>query len=220
MVTTSHIVKKIVNDRPMLQQAMAKEIISYGALAEQLAKEIEAELGKEVKHSAIVMALRRYAEQLSKRDIDVEVFDYSSELTMKTNLVDINAVRSNTLLKRFNVLYAMIDYEKGDFINIVESSNEISIVTNERNLEKIKKFLKDEKTLQIEKNLISITLQLSNLFIKTPGVISRITSELAWEDINIYELITTMTEMTIIIHKKHLTRAYNVLQSMIEKGKE
>lgn len=220
MVTISHIVKKIVNEQPMLQQAMAKEIISYGALAEQLIEQIEHELGKKIKHSAVVMALRRHAEQLNKRDVRIGVFDYSSELTMKTNLVDINVVRSNTLLKRFNELYLMIDYEKGDFLNTVESSNEIAVVTNERNLEKIKEFLKKEKILRLEKNLIAITMHLSKEFIKTPGVISKITSELAWENVNIFELITTMTEMTVIIHKDDLTRAYNVLQAMIEKGKK
>jgi aspartokinase len=220
MVTISHIVKKIVNESPMLQEAMAREIVSYGALADYLTKQIETELGKEVKHSAIMMALRRYSEELSKKRTKIDVFDYSSELTMKTNLVDINVVRSSTLLKRINQLYSIVDYEKGDFFNTVESSNEIAIVTNERNLDQIKKFLKNENILRLEKNLISITMLLSKQFLKTPGVISRITSELSWENINIFELITTMTEMTIIIHKKDLARAYNILEDMMENCKK
>ena len=47
---------------------MGKELISHGNLAEQLKPGIEKELGKKVKESAIVMALRRYQEDLQGFD--------------------------------------------------------------------------------------------------------------------------------------------------------
>ena len=59
MVTVSHLVKKYVSENTFLLEAMGKELISHGNLAEQLKPEIEQELGKKVKESAIVMALRR-----------------------------------------------------------------------------------------------------------------------------------------------------------------
>jgi hypothetical protein len=62
MVTISHLINKIVSSRPILHDAIEQGIISYGNLAEQLTPEIEEELNKKVKHSAVVMALRRYAE--------------------------------------------------------------------------------------------------------------------------------------------------------------
>lgn len=57
MVTVSHIVNKLVNDKTFLHESMHHGVISNNSLATLLKPEIEIELGKEVKHSAIVMAL-------------------------------------------------------------------------------------------------------------------------------------------------------------------
>ena len=64
MVTISHLVKKKIEDKPFLQEALRRKLINYGALADELKPEIEKELQKKVKHSAVMMALRRLADQL------------------------------------------------------------------------------------------------------------------------------------------------------------
>ena len=82
MVTISHLVKKIVKDSPFLEEALSRKIVSYGNLAEQITERLEEELDKKIKHSAVVMALRRYAEELKQfipnRKI---VFKYSFPLS-------------------------------------------------------------------------------------------------------------------------------------------
>ena len=49
MVTISHVVQKLVDDRVYIQESMDKDIISYASLAKQLQPEIEDELSKPVK---------------------------------------------------------------------------------------------------------------------------------------------------------------------------
>ena len=44
MVTISHIVNKLVDEKIYLQEAIAKGIASYGSVAKQLKPEIEKEL--------------------------------------------------------------------------------------------------------------------------------------------------------------------------------
>jgi hypothetical protein len=60
MVNVSHIVNKLVDDKVFLQEGLHHGVISDTALATVLKYEIEIELGKEVKYSAIVIALRKY----------------------------------------------------------------------------------------------------------------------------------------------------------------
>src|SRR3989338_10719653 len=107
MVTISHLAKKIVKDRPLLEQAIARGIVNYAALAKHIHKQIESELGKPVKESAIVMALRRHAEELTYRE-QKSKFDYRSELTIKTNLIDINLVKSLSLIATLKHLHSVI----------------------------------------------------------------------------------------------------------------
>jgi aspartokinase len=54
-------------------------------------------------------------------------------------------------------------------------------------------------------------------FLTTPGVIFTAIRRLAWEQINIYEIVSTMTELTFILGKKDSMKAYNALQEFVSK---
>jgi len=216
MVTISHVVQKIINDKIFLLEPMSRGIIAYGSLAEQLKPEIEEELGKQVKNHAIVMALRRYKETLKTKHKDI-VFDYSSEIILKTDMCDIAVLRSPSLLNKLKHLYDIIDFEKGDILNIIHGRHEVSVVTNERYRKKLIDLLKEEKILNAENNLVSLTLTYSKDFLYTPGIIFNVVRNIAWENINIYEIVSTNTELTFILNKKDGIKGYKVLERLVEK---
>ncbi len=218
MVTVSHLVKKAVSENSFLLEAMSKELISYGNLAEQLKPEIEQELGKKVKDSAIVMALRRYAEELQDYDKKIKKFKFQGEIIIRTNIMDFNVTKSNNLLNKIKNIYSLVDFERGDTLNIILGSNEISIVANEKYKKKLSNFLKGEKILDKKSDLVALTIIFEGKdFFTTPGVIFTAIRKLAWEQINIYEIVSTMTELTFIISKKDSMKAYNALQELVGK---
>jgi len=218
MVTASHLVKKYVSENSFLQEAMSKELISYGNLAEQLKPEIEQELGKKVKESAIVMALRRYAEELHDFDKKIRKFKFHGEIIMRTNIIDFNVIKSSNLLNKIKNIYNLVNFDKGDTLNIILGSNEVSIVANERYKDKLSNFLKGEKILNKEFDLVALTIVFEGeSFFTTPGVIFTTIRKLAWEQINIFEIISTMTELSFILSKKDSMKAYNVLQELVGK---
>lgn len=216
MVTISHLVGKIVSSRPILHEAVAQGIISYGNLAEQLIPEIEEELNKKIKHSAVVMALRRYAESVEKRYVKPK-FDYNSEIIMKTNLCDVSVRKSPALFSKLKKIYTIVNYAQGDVLNVIHGNYEVSIISNMRHLEKIKKELKGEKILNIEKDLVSLSLSFSGDFLHTPGIISTAARKLNWENVNIYELVSTLTELTFIVSKKDSAKGYSALQRLVSE---
>jgi aspartokinase len=217
MVTVSHVAQKLVRDRVFVLEAMSRGIVSFGSLAEQLKPDIEMELGKKVKHHAIVMALRRYAETLKEKS--KVSFDYTSEIILKTDICDIAVRRSPTLLDTLKELYDIVDFETGDILNAVHGRYEVSIVTNERYREKALKFLKGENILNVETGLVSLTLTFSKDFLYTPGVIFNIVRNLAWDNINIFEIVSTNTELTFILNKEDAVRGYEVLERVVGKGR-
>ena len=218
MVTVSHLVKKYVSENSFLLEAMSKELISHGNLAEQLKPEIERELQKKVKESAIVMALRRYEEELHGFDKNIKRFKFQGEIVMRTNIMDFNVVKSGKLLNKIKNIYSLVDFSKGDTLNIILGSNEVSIVANEKYREKLSDFLKGEKILNKEFDLVSLTIIFEGKgFLTTPGVVFTAIRKLAWEQINIYEIVSTMTELTFILSKKDSMKAYNVLQELLVK---
>jgi aspartokinase len=217
MVTIAHIVKGMIKDKPFLQEALGKRLIAYGNLAEQILPKIEQELNKKIKHSAVVMALRRYSDELNNTINNNQALDFNCEINLKTNLCAINISKSkktSTIAKEF---YGIVDLDKGDTLNIISGNFEQSIITNEKYQEKILKALKGEKILTKQSNLVSLSLKFPDKFYETPGMIFNIIRQLAWENINIYEIISTHTELSILLKEKDSSKAYECLQSLISK---
>jgi len=218
MVTVSHIVKKVISGQPFVEEGLANGIISVANLAEKMLPEIEKELGKKVRHAAIVMALRRYGDEISEHRKRIKEFDYSGELIIRTNISDFTFVKSISLMTKLKTIHNLVNFERGDTLNFIVGSNEVSIILNEKYEEKLAKFLSGEKILNKEAGLVALTIIFkSEEFPETPSVIFNVVRKLAWENINIYEIISTMTELTFILSKKDSMKAYDVLQELVGK---
>jgi len=215
MVTVSNIVQKLVDDRVFIQESIYRDIISFALLAKQLKPEVQNLLGKQVKKHAIEMALRRYSEKIKQNHKNI-LFDYSSDIIMKTQICDISVQKTPSLVTMLKKMYDIVDFEKGDILNIIHGNFEVSIITNERNKKKFLELLKKEKIQNVEENLISLSMTFSKDFLYTPGVIFNIIRNIAWDNINIFEIVSTNTELTFIIHKKDAMKGYNALEKLIK----
>lgn len=214
MVTISHTVQKLIDQKIYIQEAMNKDVISYSSLARQLKPEIEEILEKTVKTHAIEMALRRYTKQIQQKHKNI-FFDYSSDLIMKTKICDISVSKSPKIIEKLKKLYDIVQFERGDILNIIQGSTELSIVTNERYKDQFLDILKTEKIFNVEENLTSLTMTFSKEYLHTPGVIFNIIRNVAWENVNIFEIVSTNTELTFIIHKKDAVKGYKALEKLI-----
>ena len=218
MVTISHIVKKIIKEQPFVEEGLGNGIISAAGLAEEILPKIEKELGKKVRHPAVVMALRRFSEEIAANRKSLKSFDYTGEILMKTNIADFTFVKSPSLLTKLRTIHNLVNFERGDTLNIILGNNEVSIITNEKHVPKLVHFLAGEKIINKEKELVSVTIIFTkDDFTHTPGIIFDAARKLAWNNINIYEIVSTMTELTFILHKKDSMKSYEVLQEKVSK---
>ncbi|MBU0535957.1 MAG: ACT domain-containing protein [Nanoarchaeota archaeon] len=215
MPTISHIVEHIVKERPLLQEAIIEDIVNYASVAESIKPEVEKALEKEVKLSAIVMALRRVAETVRRKAPQTK-FDYNSEIFMKTQVCDIGVLKSPTFFSKLKHIYSIVDYERGDTLNIIQGNYEVSIISNEKYLDKIKKSLAGEKIVRADKELVIVGMIFPKEYVEHPGVIATITRKLAWNGVNILEVISTFKELNFVVGKNDATKAYNALQELIE----
>jgi hypothetical protein len=218
MVTISHVVQDVLKRQVLIQEAINHGIVSYNKLAQMLKPQIEQELGREVKHSAVVMALRRNSEKF-KKSATQPVFSYSIE-TIKTDITYIVLEESSSLLSQLEKLYGVIDFKKGGILNIIQGNYEIAIIINHRYKEKVLDMLAEEKVLDTVDDLVSISLTYSKNFLFTPGILYDVSRFLAWENINAIDIILTKTELSLIIDKKDLMRCYKTLGRFAENNEE
>jgi len=215
MATVSHIVNKLVDDKIYLRESVSKGIASYGSVAKHLKPEIENELGKPVEHFAIVAALRRYGEKVEQRTKDIKFNTKSSEVNLKTNIIDINVLKTQGIFDKLKRIYDVIDFERGDILHIIYGRNSVTIVTNQRYKDQIYKFLQNEKINNTKEELVALSFTIGKELIDVPGVLSQIIRNFAWENINIIEIISIDLEMTFIVKEKDAIRGYQVLQQLI-----
>lgn len=216
MVTISHAVKDILKRHVLIQEAINHDIVSFNKLALMLKPELERELDKKVKTSAIVMALRRASENF-KKTATKPIFSYSIE-TIKTDISYIALEESPNVLNKLEKLYGIIDFKKGGILNIIQGNFEIAIIINSKYKDKVLGILDGENILETIDNLVSISLTYSKNFLYTPGIIYDVSRFLAWENINAVDIILTKTEFSLIIDKKDLMRCYSTLGRFAENN--
>lgn len=215
MVTISHVVNKMIDDNIYLQEAIGKGIASFGSVAKKLKPGIEEELRKEVAHYAVVAAIRRYSEKLNLRFKDIKFNPDNSEVNLKTNVIDINVLRTPSLFDKLKRIYDIINFEKGDILHIIYGRNTVSIVTNERYKQDICEFLQNEKIINIGENMVSLSFTIGKDLINIPGVLFQIVRNFAWENINIIEVISMDLEITFIVQERDAVRGYKALERLI-----
>ena len=217
MVTVSAIVKKLVNEKPLLQEGLRQGIINFAALAERIKPQVEQQFGVSINDAAVIMALRRHSEEIKANDVKKIRFEPHVQLTLKTNLIYFSVKRSPQLFKKLEALYKSFNYEAGDTFNVIHGNYEVSIITNDKYEKNVLTGLEREQITTNEKNLVSISMALEKDFLYTPGVLFAVTRKLYWDNINIFEIVTTATELTFIFQKGDAMKAYASIQEIIEE---
>lgn len=205
MVTISHLVLKYVEVRPFLQEAFMQDIVSYASLAKKIRPDIEKELGKKVKHSAVVMALRRAKDKVNKKNTRLDLSN-SLEIVLKNNLYNVTVKRKLDSVKKVE------NNLKSEFIKIF-GDDCIDLIFNKTHYDKVKSILEDYK-INEEFDLSKVKIKYSEDFKNKPGVIAAITRRLAWNDISIKHFLTTSKEIMVFIDSKKGAKAYNILSGL------
>lgn len=209
-------VKQIIDQSPFVSELLVLDVISFSNLSKFIQPKVEEKMGKEVKNAAIVMAIRRYTEDLKteKSALSQEKLQY--EISMKTNIYDVNFVRNNSFMSKLDYLYKQVDLNKGDFLNLTLGTHEISLAVSDKYKEVVDELVKDEIILHKTDDLVALTIQFNGNFLKTPGIMYLATRKLAWENINLIEIVSTMNDLTFIISRQDSMRAFSVLQTFFD----
>ena len=67
-------------------------------------------------------------------------------------------------------------------------------------------------------DLVALSLVFTGDFLQTPGIVYEAVRRLAWEEINVIEIVSTMNELTFVIKREDSMQAFEVLQSFLAKS--
>ena len=216
MKATHVIVEEIIKKSPFLEEALAEGIINLSSLSRQIKPEIDEELHKDVQIGAIVMALKRLSPKFDpKLKIKVKkVINKLGDITVRSKITYYTFTNSDTIIEKQAELLKKLKSKKDTFFAFSQGVYETTIILSDSEQNDVDTLFKFETLVQETSGLSSITVKLPSENADVSGIYYFILKKIAWEGINILDIISTTHEFTIIVNDESVDRAFSILKSM------
>ena len=220
MISIPSAVETVIKKRPFLEGALIEGLINLSALARQLKPEIEQIVNREVNDSAIIMALNRLVPRLEEVTAEraQAVVENLGDITVRSNLSDYTFHNSPSLHQKQTKLLESIKDLSNIFCTFSQGISETTLVVTESVSNIVEEIFADEQMIAKNSDLSLITVKLPSDNTLYPGVYYFLFKELAWDNINIIEVISTTNEFTIVLNDKDIQRAFAILMNAKQKG--
>ena len=203
---------KYLDNNPHIKADMSLGIINIRALAKHIIKtqKMDATL------DAVISAIRRY-EIDRQEDIFAKarkVIEETFTLSTRSGLIEISLVKDDDVHRILPELFEIIDYARGEILRVIQATESIKLLADEKNLEKVTEVFPKEKILKIDKNIAEINMHMNPRGAATRGILAVITNELAINGISIFEIMSCLPEMLLFVKEEDILKSYQVLYEL------
>ena len=217
MKTIASAVEHYIKSKPFLQTALSEGIINLTSLARIIRKDIQAETTqREVRNGAIVMALKRLSVDMEFRSTHriVKVLKNIGDIIVRSNLTDYTFLTSETFMNAQAQLLNKIKNNRDIFYATTRGVNEANIIVSNSMESIVENIFKKERILHKFTDLGAISVKLPEENVSGSGIYYFIFQRLAWEGVNMNEVISTANEFTIVIPENHIDIAFKVIKDL------
>lgn len=214
MITVPQAAMVIIKRSRYLSEALSKDIINLSALAEYIQPEIEQMLFKKVSKPSILMALKRLKPEFKPRFQNYYIFTTPPTLTTRSNLFEMSIKNSLTLDSKLQKVFSSITPHS--FFTISKSSQQTTCIVSQELTSFLDKILRNEEIISRTSFLSSISVELPDEARKTSGIYYFFIKSLAWEGVNIIEMVSTKNQLLLFFEDKTIERAFSIIKSLFE----
>jgi len=216
MITTASVVEDLVRESPLLEEGLAAGVLNLSAVARSLRPRVETVLARSVSDAAVMMALKRLAPRVvAPERAVVKLLRQMRDLTVRSNLVEFTFRSSPTLLERQRDLLHAIAREHDAFLTYTQGVFEATLIASARLAGKIEAAFRAERLVSRLDDLSAIVIPLPPKSVQTPGVHYTLLKQLASHGLNVVEVVSTYGELTIVLAKDEVDRAFSILKRFL-----
>ena len=133
---------------------------------------------------------------------------------VRSNLSDFTYNNSESLGFKQSELMRQLNSEPDAFFAFVRGVTETTVITSDKYNDLIDKLFVNEKLITSTQDLASITVKLPRINIEIYGIYYYILKQLAWEGINIIDVISTANEFTVLVSQDDVDKAFKTLMQL------
>ncbi|MBI5389494.1 hypothetical protein HZB01_03890 [Candidatus Woesearchaeota archaeon] len=216
MTSITHHVWDEINKDVIVRRALAKDIVSMKALAIHLlrTKRVDASV------DALISAIRRYKEEQpleAKYERAQEVLQKAENIRITTNLVVITLQKTKRTPQYLEEIFKLIKYDEGDVLFISQGEDAIKLITHEKRTKDVLRIVPSPEVLFTQKDVAKINLKLPEEAIKTPGIISFLSTELTINNINILQIMSGIPEVVVFVKDDDVVKSYEIIFGLTRK---
>ncbi len=213
-MTIQEAVDGILRSKPYLEESIDEGLINLTSLARKIMPEVRLKTGKQAAGGAIVMAIQRH--QPGKLAVikirSGNLLKNLSNIIVRSDISVFTYENSSTLPGRLAKVSRLFSKKKGLFYTFSQGVFETTIILNQWASQELKDFMMNEKQIAYTDNLACITLYLPDENTEIAGYYYYILKMIAWEGINITEILSTTNEFSIILDENDVDKAFSTLK--------
>ena len=206
-------IERIIEADPVIKKGLQRGIINSRALARYLQESD----GVESSTDAILGIIRRYPLTQQESSSPLNAFR-DCELALRSKMGDLTLEVDSNVMKRVLEFADSLKTSRGENLRILVGLKSIRVIAEQRSILQLKEALRDSAIVKFGENLVEISVLLSPEAEETKGVIARITTEVALNDVSIRGTVCVAPEFIIMVDEKDAIRAYEALQRLISEA--
>lgn len=213
MIKVTDVVKDLLYSSEPTLACLSRGHLNLSAYAKSIQPEVEKRTRKAVTLGSIVVALSRISSELKKAEPLVPHVVLEN-ISIKSGLSEIAFDRTGAVRDKLQVLYRDPKFASADFLAVTHGMAEISIVVPDELRRTVLSAFRNHKPKLVIENLASLTVRYDERYLHIPNTFYSLLRHLAVKRINIYEIISTYTEITFLLHQEDLKEAFLTINAL------
>jgi aspartokinase len=203
-------VERFIETDPVIKKGLQRRIINSRALARYIleAKGVNSTL------DTVLGIVRRYPLSGENDSRHRQVFK-DCEIATRNNVADLAVENGPDIMKRIAEFASTIRSNRGESLRVTVGFRSIRVIADEKALESFRQKLLPKEIISYSNDLAEISLLFPPEAKSTKGIIAKISTELALNDVNLVGIICNSPEDILLITEADAPRALQVLQRML-----
>lgn len=208
MIKVSSALKELIQKNNFLEFGLSEGLLNLSTTAKWLKPLIEVRTKKEVSTSAILMSLSRQTLEQKKIKPRLQEFKLDS-INIKSSLTELT-YQNNPENRKKILDFIQKSHEKTSHLTSSFGTNEITIIFPTEKVSSIKARIPEHPIFE-KSELTALSIEFKPEYVLAPYLLYYLIQQITLQNINIWEMTSTYTEITFYLEEKDVKLAFETI---------
>lgn len=213
MRTITDTLRGYVTNDVIVYDALHRGVLNLRAYAREIRPNIEEDRGEKVDLATLAVALSRIEKEIQTETPLMPPIKLR-DLTIQTPLCEVTYLKDLIIATELEKLSSKLRSDSKDFVVVTQGFREVTIIAPSRHED----YIRDSialKPIYTQNDLCAVTVHFSEEYLDVPNFIYVVLAQLAVHKVNIIEVVSTATELSLIVDKDDIETVNSDLRKFL-----